>query len=541
MISTSVGRLLDYHALENAYKHVVSYLDVLTITYVLVSIFVFTVAYRFVYAFYLSPLRKLPGPLIGKLTSLRIESRIARGLITFTGREDSAKYGDLYMCMPNAVAISHPDDIRTVLGNSAVKKAPYYRIVKFTGVESTLTMQDNKDAGVRHRQIIPYFQPRYLAKMEDIIMDEGIHFIMKNWNKLLDQSTTGKVEVNYCDTILIAAFAVLSKMVFGRTLNEIKSGDAAAARWIERTFKFTCARAMIQILPPLLAKVLFWPWEHYYTRFSNCAHEAITARKKLMKKLEAENRTEEKPVDMLQALIDAEDSETGTKMSYEEIHAESLLLMLAGADTNSFTTVWTLHLLMLYPHHYKRAVEEVRSLYSQDHVITYNECRETLPFVEACIYETLRLFPVVGGMIPRVSPKGGLVLQGHFIPENTLIFVNMGCANYHSKYWDRPHEYDPTRFIKDKEAGRNLLTFSHGRRICPGRYLAWWEMLTVLPNILKNYDLELPADYTHLGPNVLDERGLPKVMDAKTFVTFAPTYADRDCRLVISRAKAKGE
>ncbi|KAJ2511614.1 hypothetical protein GGI11_005045, partial [Coemansia sp. RSA 2049] len=114
----------------------------------MLSILCCIIAYRFVYAFYLSPLRKLPGPLLGKLTSLRIELRIARGLITYTGREDSAKYGDLYMCMPNAVAVSHPDDIRTVLGNSAVKKAPYYRIVRFTGVETSLTLQDNKDAGV---------------------------------------------------------------------------------------------------------------------------------------------------------------------------------------------------------------------------------------------------------------------------------------------------------------------------------------------------------------------------------------------------------
>ncbi|KAJ2568759.1 hypothetical protein IW140_003642 [Coemansia sp. RSA 1813] len=504
-----------------------------------VLVLVCIIAYRFIFAFYLSPLRRLPGPLLGKLTSLRIELRIARGLITKTGREDIVKYGDLYMCMPNAVAVSHPDDIRTVLGNSAVKKASYYNIVKFTGIDTTLTMQDNKDAGVRHRQIVPYFQPRHLSKMQDVVMDQGIHCIKRKWDRLLEESTTGKAEVNYCDDILIAAFGVLSQLVFGRTLSEIKSADAAAARWIERTFKLTCTRAMLQILPSFLTKAIFWPWEHYYVRLSNCAHEAIGERKKLMKNLEEEGKEDERPIDLLQALIDAEDSETKVKMSYDEIHAESMLMMLAGADTTAFTTIWAVHLLMLYPHHYRDAVKEVRSRYSQDHVITYNECRETLPFVEACIYESLRLFPVVGGMIPRVSPKGGMVLQGNFIPEDTIMFVNMGCANYHSKYWDRPHEYDPSRFIKDRDAWRNVLSFSHGRRICPGRYLAWWEMLTILPNLLKDYDFELPANYTHLGPNILDERGLPKVMDAKTFVTYTPSNADRDCRLVISRASDK--
>ncbi|KAJ2385491.1 hypothetical protein GGI23_006700, partial [Coemansia sp. RSA 2559] len=348
-------------------KQVVSCLEARTVVLLLFLLLLALVAYRFIHAFCLSPLRKLPGPLLGKLTSLRIEIRIARGLITKTGCEDLAKYGELYMCMPNAVAVSHPDDIRTVLGNSRVKKAPYYKAIQFTGIDSTLTMQDNKDAGVRHRQILPYFQNRHLIKMQDIIMDQGIHLIKRKWDRLLDKSTTGRVEVNYSDDILIAAFGVISRLVFGRTIDEIKSADVAAARWIERTFRFIGIRAMLRTLPSFIANALFWPWEHYYTRLSNCAHEAIAERKKLISKLEAEGRSGDKPVDLLQALIDAEDSKTNTKMNYDEIHAECLLMMLAGSDTTAFTIIWAVHLLMLYPHHYKRAVEEVRSRYSQDH------------------------------------------------------------------------------------------------------------------------------------------------------------------------------
>ncbi|KAJ2385171.1 hypothetical protein GGI23_006767 [Coemansia sp. RSA 2559] len=464
---------------------------------------------------------------------------MALGFIAHIGRKDVDKHGDIYMCMPNAVAISHPDDIRAVVGNPAVKKGPIYKIFKLMGLDTITSMLDNKDAGVRHRQVLPYFQPRHLIKMQDIIMEQGIHSIERRWDKLLGESDTGKVEVNYSDDSLVATFGVLSRLVFGRTLDEIKSADAAAASWIEKTFRFVEMRIAIHMLPSFIAKVLFWPWEHYFTRFSNCAHEAIMVRKKLISKLEAEGRADETPVDFLQALIDAEDGETSTRMSYDEIHSESMSLMIAGSETTALSITWAIHLLMLYPQHYKRAVKEVRSRYSRDHVITYNECRETLPFVEACVYESMRVQPVVDGMLPRVSPKGGIVLQGHYIPEGTGLFLNMGPANHHSKYWERPYEYDPTRFVKDREAWRNLLSFSHGPRSCPGRYLAMWEMLTILPNILKDYDFELPADYTHLGPSVLDERGLPKIMDAKTFVTCAPTNAERDCRLVISKASSE--
>ncbi|KAJ2565610.1 hypothetical protein IW140_005300 [Coemansia sp. RSA 1813] len=400
-------------------------------------------------------------------------------------------------------------------------------------------MQDNKDADIRHRQMLPYFQHRYLSKMQDIIMDQGIHSIKSKWDSLLEQSTTGKVEVNYSNDITTAAFGVLSRLVFGRAIVDDEGAKGVSTSWIEKSLKFVGIRAMSRLLPLFLAKALLWPWEYRFTRVSDLAHESIAIRKRLMERLEAEGRMDEKPADLLQALIEAEDSETNTKMNYNEIHAESVSIMFAGSDTTALTTLWIVHLLTLYPHHYRRAVEEARSRYSQDHVITYNECRETLPFVEACIYESLRLKPGFGGMLPRVSPKGGIVLQGHFIPENTMVLLNIGPANTHEKHWDRPYEYDPTRFTKDKEAQRNILSFSHGKRACPGRYLALWEIMTIIPNLLKDYDFELPADYTHLGPSVLDERGLPKTMDANLFITYAPSNPKRDCRLRISKAIIK--
>ncbi|KAJ1954329.1 hypothetical protein GGI12_005812, partial [Dipsacomyces acuminosporus] len=46
---------------------------------------------------------------------------------------------------------------------------------------------------------------------------------------------------------------------------------------------------------------------------------------------------------------------------------------------------------MLYPECYRRAVEEVRSAFSRDHLITFSEAKAQLPYIEACIHESLRL------------------------------------------------------------------------------------------------------------------------------------------------------
>ncbi|KAJ2615828.1 hypothetical protein EV177_001390, partial [Coemansia sp. RSA 1804] len=111
--------------------------------------------------------------------------------------------------------------------------------------------------------------------------------------------------------------------------------------------------------------------------------------------------------------------------------------------------------------------------------------------------------------------------------------------NHHSRYWDRPQTFDPLRFFNNSEAKHNLLTFSHGRRTCPGRQLGWWEMLTILANVFKDYDMRLPSDYEHLGPAVLDKNGNPKLMNARQYIVVKPADPIRDCRVVISRASTR--
>ncbi|KAJ2651956.1 hypothetical protein IWW40_001504 [Coemansia sp. RSA 1250] len=491
--------------------------------------------YRLIYALFYSPLRNIPGSLIGRITGKRVELLTIAGKMAHLGRWDHDKYGDIYVSTPNSVTICDPADIRAFMGNSAVSKADYYRILEFTEIENTVSFRENEIASVRHRQVGPYFKPTHLAKMEGTIMDLGILTIKKKWDELINNSPDGAAEVNYCNDFVISAFGIISTLVYGKRVKELSKNDAATAKWIDMTMMYLSVRAMFLLLPKFIVFLILWPWEHYYYTLSNYIDEAIDTRKALIKRLTDENRLDDKPVDMLQALMDAEDPESKIRMTREQIHGECMLMMHAGSDTTSHTIAWTVHLLMLYPEHYRRAVAEVRSVFAPDHVITYKECRAHLPFIEACIYESLRLVPVTGGLLPRVVPKGGTMIKGHYLPEGTIAFVNIAVANHHKTFWDNPHEYDPTRFLHNKELQHYILTFSHGKRTCPGRSLAWWEMLTVLSNILKDYDFHMPKDLTHLGPNVLNKHGFPKTMDFKQYIAVKPVDSERDCRIIITR------
>ncbi|KAJ2603218.1 hypothetical protein EV177_006721, partial [Coemansia sp. RSA 1804] len=272
--------------------------------------------------------------------------------------------------MPNAVTVCDPDDIRVLLNNSDVNKASHYKILRFTGIDNTLSFLKTEDALVRHRQMGPFLKSAYLSKMEDTIMREGVQSIKQKWDTLLDQSKTGSVE------------------------------------------------------------------------------------------------------------------------------------------------------------YLKKAVGEIRSQFSCDHVITYKECREQLPFLEACIFESLRLEPVTGGTLAREAPKGGLTIKEHFIPEGTTVTVNFAAANRHHRHWDNPLEFNPSRFVGNKSAQNKIMTFSYGRRTCPGRQLAWWKIFTIIANVLKDYDLALSPNCKQFGPGVLDKNGYPKTMDWRMFINIKPENSD---------------
>ncbi|KAJ1897225.1 hypothetical protein LPJ66_003510 [Kickxella alabastrina] len=194
--------------------------------------------------------------------------------------------------------------------------------------------------------------------------------------------------------------------------------------------------------------------------------------------------------------------------------------------------VWTIHLLLMHPQYYSRVVGEVRAAFDRDHIINYSEAKTSLPFLEACIYETLRLAPVATTM-PRFISPGGATLHGHFIPEGYNCTVSITGVNNNPEVWERSYEFYPERFLDNEANKRIVLTFSAGVRVCPGKNLAWMEMQSTLANIFNRYNLEIPAD-SLFTPDRVDNNGLPILMPCTVATTTVPQHPERDCNVLIS-------
>jgi cytochrome P450 len=73
---------------------------------------------------------------------------------------------------------------------------------------------------------------------------------------------------------------------------------------------------------------------------------------------------------------------------------------------------------------FARARAEIDKADSAGHLSTpiqYEETRRHLPYFVACIKEGVRLNPPATNLFARIAPKGGKVIDGHFVPEGTEI------------------------------------------------------------------------------------------------------------------------
>lgn len=478
----------------------------------------------------LSPLRNIPGPLTARLTSVRaIYNRLPKRVSKAT-LADFHHYGDIYVSKPNTVTISHPSDVRAVLGAMDSCKINVYKNLMDPVMKNLVTFSDPQLAGKRRRQISPFLNSQgYLARMESVIIKHGIQALEASWDKQLKEAgNESGIEINYRNDTQLATFNIMTALAFGR--DPSRTSDAAdIVDWISATAVYIGISINFKSLMTFPMSILIRSWLNKYHDFVRYGEQSVTQRKETLKT----GDIQEKPADLLQAFIDAEDPDSKIKMTSTEVQAESVGMQLAGSETTSASVTWAIHLLSLYPDALRRATEEVRSQFEPGHLITYADSRKCLPFLESLVYEVFRFTPITSGFMPRQSQRD-FELQGHHIPAGTTIAFNLLALNNRPDFWEKPENFIPDRFMGDEEAKKNIFAFSYGPRSCVGRNLAWMEVMTILANLLNDYEISLPDD-SLFGPENKDENGSPYLMPSQCHIVFAPTHPDRDCRLRLSR------
>lgn len=109
------------------------------------------------------------------------------------------------------------------------------------------------------------------------------------------------------------------------------------------------------------------------------------------------------------------------KLTKEHLVAEAILMLIAGTDTTAAALAVTLHYLLQQPKMYRKLQEEVQSVMPGPNTRPRIEALDTLPFLDACIKEGLRISCPSRMRLPRTVPEEGWKFKGHFFPPGVCL------------------------------------------------------------------------------------------------------------------------
>ena len=167
----------------------------------------------------------------------------------------------------------------------------------------------------------------------------------------------------------------------------------------------------------------------------------------------------------------------GGDMTDNQIAAELSDLFLAGLDTTADTLTYVFWMLSKpeYSAIQGKLRLEVQGLKYEDGM-PFLADTDKLPFLDAVLKETLRMYPINAGSQPRVSPPGkSTTMYGLEIPPGTVCEMQALSVNRDPEVFESPDEFNPERWMiprespKFKELNRQLWSFSSGQRMCIGQ------------------------------------------------------------------------
>jgi len=218
--------------------------------------------------------------------------------------------------------------------------------------------------------------------------------------------------------------------------------------------------------------------------------------------------------DIMHHLLHAKDPMTGKPFSHEQLGIESSLLIAAGADTTSLTLAAAFFYLVRNPRVMQTLEKEIQSTFfsSGSTDLTTPSKLISLPYLRAVVDETLRLAPPVPSLLPRQVLKGGITIDGNFIPEGTIVGVPAYAIHRNPEYFPEPEKFIPERWLATEDpsdttstdvprkpqsvslARQAFVAFSQGSRGCIGRQLAYYELHTALAHLLYRFEIRLARD-----------------------------------------------
>lgn len=196
--------------------------------------------------------------------------------------------------------------------------------------------------------------------------------------------------------------------------------------------------------------------------------------------------------DLLSMLLHVQDSDD-SQITNQQLRDEVINLLLAGYDTTASTLSWTWMLLSQHPVVEAKLLQELQAVLG-GRVPTIVDLPQ-LRYTEMIVLEAMRLYPPI--WLISLQAVQDCEIGGYPMPAGTLIFMSQWVMHRHSRYFDRPEDFNPERWADDlaKIPTYAYFPFGGGPRVCIGKSFALMEAVLIVATIAQKFRLMLVPEH----------------------------------------------
>ncbi|KAI0543835.1 cytochrome protein [Xylaria curta] len=479
----------------SSYNIVREYLSFNTTVSLVAASFILYVLGLGYYRLYLSPLASVPGPKLAALTGW-VEAYYELlhgegGQFMLKYREWHEKYGPIIRITPYEVHIQDASFFDTLYATNRASMKRKEHVHRFNNPTSAFVTPDHALHRLRRGALNPFFSKRAISERAQNIQKQ-MDIVSKRL-KTEFQNTGRILVVNE----MWGCFAtdIITEYCFERRYDFIR----------EPNFKALFVKSLIDLLEgvhwvtqfPWLSTIMNWmpdaiiawidPRMESVTKFNN---EMLAQVSEVIKNSDSK----EKHNTIFASIIRSDMPRA--EVTQERLQHEATALVGAGLETTMRTLTVSVYHITDNPSTYHRLRDELFTAIPDPEKIPSWESLQQLPFLTACIEESLRLSYGLAQRSPRLHDHD--ITYGDFvIPKGTIISMNIYDVSHDENIFPNSFEYRPERWLGNprssdgRRLSRYMVSFGRGTRSCVGMQLAYAELFIGLATIFRRFSFEI--------------------------------------------------
>lgn len=376
---------------------------------------------------------------------------------------------------------------------------------------------DKHQHAMRRRFLAPAFSERALKEAEKLISISARKLCLGLASGTKDGEWSEPQ--NFNDWATFFGFDFISDLGYGQSFGMLDHDDN---RWIPGVLKsasiflyYAGYLPFIEFVRPLMGT-----WVQDYVggqaaadslKFTNLANGRLAERTELERQRKTKSIDPDRK-DTFHYLLNSKDPVTGKMFTTEQLQADSALIIAAGSDGVAVTLAACMFYLLNNPLSMETVVKEIRENFGSIEEIG-NPKLGSLPYLHACLEETLRMNPPKPSSLPREVLNGGLMIDGYLIPQGVNVGSPLYVIHHDPSVFPDPWTFLPERWIDSSPTGVTpeavsaakaaSAPFLIGPMNCIGKNMSYIALKLALAHLLFGNDVRASGKLS--GGGVVDD------------------------------------